>query len=296
MTRKFANFLGIISILVFGLVVSAIRLVSEAFGAEIGAAFLYSMSSLFLLSFIKFPKIKDISKIYLLVACFLFVSYEVCFSLAIGFSQNHRQTMEIGAINYLWPCLTVLFSIFINGEKSRWFIVPAFLCTFWGIFWVVGGKGVSGIAELVENISSNPISYILMLTGAFLWALYCNVTRRYGNGQNLISFFFIMTAIVLWVKVFQNHTVLEVKNLINLSSIITLCFSSAIMAGGYALWNIAVLRGNIVLLATLSNFIPILSALLSLVLLSASLDYGFWVGVVLVTLGSFLGFFAVKRS
>ncbi|MCG2574780.1 aromatic amino acid DMT transporter YddG [Acinetobacter sp. ME22] len=296
MTRNIANVWGLISVLLFGLVVSAIRLVAEAFGAEIGAALLYTMSAIILVLCIQLPKINDISKTYIIVAGGLFVSYEICFSLAIGFSTNHRQTMEIGAINYLWPCLTVIFAILMNKEKASWFIFPATFCTFLGIFFVVSGDSIFDVKGLAGNILSNPKSYILMFTGAVLWAMYCNVTKKYGNGQNLIAIFFLMTAIVLWINVMYTHTFAQVKSVMNIENFTTLCFSSAIMAGGYALWNIGILRGNIVLLATCSNFIPILSAILSLALLSASLNYGFWIGVILVTLGSFIGFFAVKRA
>ncbi|POF56689.1 EamA family transporter, partial [Vibrio vulnificus] len=56
--------------------------------------------------------------------------------------------------------------------------------------------------------------------------------------------------------------------------------------GGYALWNVAIVGGNMVLLATMSYFTPILSSLFSSMILAVSLPSTFWQGVAMVTIGS----------
>lgn len=48
----------------------------------------------------------------------LFVAYEVCLSLALGFASSRNQAIELGVVNYLWPCLTVLLAIVMNGQKA----------------------------------------------------------------------------------------------------------------------------------------------------------------------------------
>ncbi|WP_413705479.1 hypothetical protein [Pseudomonas sp. Pseusp16] len=50
------------------------------------------------------------------------------------------------------------------------------------------------------------------------------------------------------------------------------------MAGGYALWNIGILRGNLTLLATVSYFAPVLSSAFASVWLGDVLNKQFWQG------------------
>ena len=67
------------------------------------------------------------------------------------------------------------------------------------------------------------------------------------------------------------------------------------MAGGYALWNIGIIRGNLTLLATASYSAPVLSSAFAAVWLGASLTMQFWQGAVLVTLGSLICWLATRE-
>lgn len=293
MRRPYANACGLAAILLFGVVVAGIRGVSEHFGAEAGAALLYTASSLFLVLFFGLPKIRGCSPAYLVVASALFVGYEICFSLSIGYAQSRRQTLEIGTINYLWPCFTVLFAVLMNRERPGWLIVPGTLLALLGVGWVVGGESGFDVETALHNVSSNPTSYGLALTGAVLWALYCNVTRRYASGRNMVGLFFMLTAGVLWMRFAGSSEPLAVPSA---QAVLTLALAGASMAGGYALWNVAILRGNMTLLATASYFTPILSTVFASLLLSTPLAWRFWQGVAMVTAGSLLSFLATKQK
>jgi drug/metabolite transporter (DMT)-like permease len=67
------------------------------------------------------------------------------------------------------------------------------------------------------------------------------------------------------------------------------------MAGGYALWNIGILRGNLTLLATASYSAPVLSSAFAALWLGVSLQMQFWQGAVLVTVGSLLCWQATRQ-
>ena len=45
----------------------------------------------------------------------------------------------------------------------------------------------------------NPLSYGLAFAGAVIWAFYSNLSRRLADGNNGITLFFIITALMLWV-------------------------------------------------------------------------------------------------
>ena len=117
------------------------------------------------------------------------------------------------------------------------------------------------------------------------FALYCNVTRRYAGGQNLVMLFFTLAAAVLWLKYALSTEVLPA---FTLNSSLQLGAAGIAMAGGYALWNLGILRGNLTLLATASYAAPVLSSAFAAVWLGAHLTAQFWQGAVLVTVGSLM--------
>ncbi|MNT52549.1 Aromatic amino acid exporter YddG [compost metagenome] len=67
------------------------------------------------------------------------------------------------------------------------------------------------------------------------------------------------------------------------------------MAGGYALWNVGILRGNLTLLATASYFSPVLSSAFAATWLEAQLTTQFWQGAVMVTVGSLICWQATRQ-
>lgn len=77
---------------------------------------------------------------------------------------------------------------------------------------------------------------------------------------------------------------------------VTLLLTGIVMGSGYALWNVAILRGNMLLLATLSYFTPVISTLFSSLILGVVLGLSFWQGVIMVTLGSLICWWVTRES
>jgi drug/metabolite transporter (DMT)-like permease len=289
--ERAATVCGLVAIALWSTAAGLIRSISEIFGPLGGAAMIFSLGALMLLGFLGRPRLHSTSKFYLLVGSALFVANEVCLSLALGFASNRTQAIELGVVNYLWPCLTVLLAIIMNGQKTRWIIVPGTLLALFGIVWVVSGDGAS-MPRLVSNVESNPLSYSLALACAITFALYCNVTRKYGGGQNLVVLFFTVTAGVLWLKYAFSSEVISGFTLGSLSQLIA---AGIAMAGGYALWNVGILRGNLTLLATASYSAPVLSSAFAAVWLGVDLKAQFWQGALLVTIGSLICWQATRQ-
>lgn len=282
---------GLVAIILWSTAAGLIRSVSEIFGPLGGAAMIYTLGAILLVCLLGKPRLRSTSKLYLFLGSALFVAYEVCLSLALGFASNRTQAIELGVVNYLWPCLTVVLSIIMNGQKARWIIIPGTAIALFGILWVVSGDGLS-LPGIIANVQSNPLSYSLALGCGITFALYCNVTRRYANGQNLVGLFFVLTAIVLWLKyLFSSERIPA----ISLGGILELVAAAVAMAGGYALWNIGILRGNMTLLATASYLAPVLASAFAAVWLGAVLNMQFWQGAVLVTAGSLICWQATRQ-
>ncbi|CAI1126639.1 Methyl viologen resistance protein YddG [Serratia grimesii] len=288
-----ATFLGLLAILLWSSVVGLIRSVSEGLGPIGGAAMIYSVSAIFLLLVLRLPNLRHFPRAYLILGSVLFVSYEICLSLSLGYANTRLQAIEVGMINYLWPCFTVLMALVFNGQKAKWWLVPGLLLSLFGIGWIMSGEGGWSPTQMLDNVRSNPLSYSLAFGGAVIWALYCNLTKKIAQGQNGVVLFITLTAIALWLKyAFSTESGMQ----FTLPVTLTLLCAGIAMGAGYAAWNVGILHGNMTLLATVSYFTPVLSAVFAALVLDTALTANFWQGVVMVTLGSLVCWRATRGN
>ncbi|CAG9180002.1 aromatic amino acid DMT transporter YddG [Cupriavidus pampae] len=291
MHTKQATLIGLSAVLLWSAIVGLIRGVSESFGATGGAALIYTAASVLLWISVGPVRWKVLPPSYRLWGSVLFVSYELCLSLSIGYANTGRQAIEVGMVNYLWPSFTMLAAILFNRQRANWLIVPGFLVAILGIASVLGGEQGLDVISMAANVRDNPLSYGLAFAGAIIWAAYCTVTARIAQGKNGVTLFFILTALTLWAKfVFTGGEAMT----FSLGGLIYLALAACAMGFGYAAWNVGILHGNVTVLAGASYFIPVLSAALAAVLLHAPLSFAFWKGAAMVVAGSVLCWLATR--
>lgn len=291
--RNISTLIGLTAVLFWSTNVGLIRSVSESFGAIGGAALIYSVAAIILYFTIGLPKFSNIPRSYLWWGGLLFVAYELCFSLSIGYAQNSRQAIEVGMINYLWPTFTLLFAIVFNNIKANLLIVPGCIFALLGICWVVGGDQGFDMLQMWSNLKANPLSYGLAFAAAILWAAYCSVTVKTSKGNNVVSLFFALAALVLWAK----YLIMGEENIVfTYQNTITLIMAAGALGFGYGAWNIGIISGNMTLMAGASYFTPVLSALFAALLLNTSLSFSFWQGVAMVTAGAILCWLATRKQ
>lgn len=289
-----ATLIGLIAILLWSSVIGLMRHVSENLGVTGGGAMIYSVASIFLCVSVGLPNIRKFPKRYLLLGGLLFVNYELCLALSIGYSNTNQQAIEVGMVNYLWPAFTMLGAIIFNNQKANmWLLVLGGAMAFWGIGLVLGGNQGINLLSIISNIKDNKLSYGLAFSGALIWAIYCTITSRIAKGYNGVTLFFLFTALALWLKYFFLD---GLPMHFNFHSTIYLLLASAAMAFGYAAWNIGILHGNITLLAGASYFTPVLSATLAAFVLNTPLSASFWKGAAIVCLGSTLCWLATRQN
>ncbi|MGE8359370.1 aromatic amino acid DMT transporter YddG [Pseudomonas sp.] len=293
MTQRKATLIGLIAIVLWSSIIGLIRGVSESLGATGGAALIYSVASVLLLFTVGFPRLRKFPRRYLVWGSVLFVSYELCLALSIGYANTSRQAIEVGMVNYLWPAFTILAAIAFNKQRANLMIVPGILLSILGICWVLGGEQGLDAAGMLANLQDNPLSYGLAFTGAVIWAAYCMVTARLAGGKNGITLFFMLTALVLWGKYLVGGG--EAMTF-SYPALIYLLMAACAMGFGYAAWNVGLLHGNVALLTGASYFIPIFSAALSALLLRTPLGLSFWEGAGMVCAGSILCWFATRAK
>ncbi|MGF6572805.1 Permease of the drug/metabolite transporter (DMT) superfamily [Paraburkholderia fungorum] len=289
---KKATLIGLVAVLLWSSIVGLMRGVSEGLGATAGAAMIYTVASVMLFFTVGFPDLRKFPRPYLIWGSLLFVTYELCLSLSIGYADSGRQAVEVGMVNYLWPTFTLIAAILFNGQRSNLLIFPGFVLSLIGIGWVLGGDQGFDVAEMLANVKANPLSFGLAFTGALIWAGYCTVTARHAKGSNGVTLFFMLTAAALWIKYaingggamdFSPHTV------------IYLFLAASAIGFGYAAWNVGILHGNVTVLAGASYLIPVLSSVLAAKLLNAPLPFAFWKGAIMVCTGSILCWIATRE-
>lgn len=293
MNKKKATLIGLIAIVLWSTMVGLIRAVSEGLGPVGGAAMIYTLSGILLILTVGFPDIRHFPRGYLLAGCVLFVSYEICLALSLGFAGTHQQAIEVGMVNYLWPSLTILFAILFNGQKATPWVIPGLILAVMGVSWVLGGDQGLNIHDITQNIVSSPLSYSLAFTGAFIWAAYCTVTSKYAKGANGITLFILLTAATLWIKfALSNQPPMQ----FSLPVVIKLVMTAIALGFGYAAWNTGILHGHVAVLAAASYFTPVLSSALAAAVLSAPLSFSFWQGAFMVCGGSLLCWWATRHQ
>ena len=128
-------------------------------------------------------------------------------------------------------------------------------------------------------------AFLMMLAAAFLWAFYSNAARKWGGTANGVGWFQLgggVCFLALWL--------IRGGELGLSASMVTplLLHALIINAAAYMLWDCGVRRGDIGLMGTLANFLPIGSIVFGSWYLGDTTTPGLWIGGVLVTFGAVL--------
>ncbi len=296
-----ATLVGLVAVLCWSATVGLMRSVAEALGALGGAAVLYSVSAVLVLLVQGLPtraQLRSISRVYLVVCGLLFACYEICLSVAIGLAHDRPQSMELGMINYLWPCLTIVLAVLCRQQHARWWLWPGVALCLWGLVLVVGadGNAAAGPAapwwySFAAHMAANPLAYTLAFGAALMWPTYSVLARMHGGGFNGVGLFLLLTAALLWVQWLALDTVPMRWSWGTAAQVLAI---GALTALGYGCWEHGIQRGNLAVMAAGSYFTPVLSSLWASVWLAVQPGLPFWQGVVLVTAGSLVCWAATR--
>lgn len=288
-----ATFIGLLAPVLWGMSVGIVRGVTEDFGLGPGFTIMYGVAFLFLLLLFGKPPLKRFSLKYLIFGIGSANLCALCFIFSLSMAQNAEQTVQVGMVNYLWPCLTIVFAVLFNGERARWWLVPGVLICLAGVFVVLGGEKGFDLMGFLASWRANPWSYTIALIGAFLWASYSSMTRAWSDGNNpTVVIFFNDMVVFSLIWALTPSAPLEWLH----PGWIGVFLGAAAMGLGYGVWTYGMQRGNMTLLAIGSYFTPVLSCVFASFWIGAELTSTFWQGVGLLVLGSLVCWSSVRPT
>jgi drug/metabolite transporter (DMT)-like permease len=282
---------GLAAILLWSITFAFARSLSEQVGPLTGGAAAYLIGGCFCLARLAWSR-KGISqllklpRLYLFGCGSLFVFYTAAIYLAVGLAKDREQLLEVALVNYLWPALTILFSLPLLKKRASFWLGPGTALALTGVCLVMTqGAHVSWMSWR-EHLQNNPAAYALALAGAVSWALYSNLTRRWSGPESdgAVGLFIPATGLVLLALRFltTEPTGWSVRAVGKASAL------AAVTTLAYILWDLAMRKGNLLLVVACSYFTPLLSTVVSCFYLGVSPGPKLWLGCLLLVSGSLI--------
>ena len=286
-----STFLGLVAILLWSTTIAFSRSLTEQLGTFTAAALIYCLAGAFGLLYTAFfggglRHILSLPKLYLFGCGGLFVAYMVCLYLSIGLAATRTQVLAIGLINYLWPGLSLLFAIPILGRKAKPLLPVGIIVALVGI-WLATGNGSDITITTMFQDNSAWLPYSLAFCAAICWGLYSNLSRRWAAGNDSGAVPLFLTASGLVLGIMRLFTPEKANWTIGAGlELLYMALFPAMLA--YVFWDIAVRKGEIILVASLSYLTPLLSTLVSVIVLRVEPGAALWFGALLVMSGALL--------
>ncbi len=286
-----STLLGGIAILLWSTTIAFSRSLTEQLGTFTAAALIYCLAGVFGLLYAAIfggglRQIMNLPKLYLLGCGGLFVAYMVCLYLSIGLAATRTQVLAVGLINYLWPGLSLVFSIPILGRKATPLLPVGIIVALAGI-WLAAGSGSGFTITAIFQENSAWLPYSLAFCAAVCWGLYSNLSRRWAAGNDSGAVPLFLTASGLLLGMIRLFTPEKANWSVGTGlELLYMALFPAMLA--YVLWDIAVRKGEIILVASLSYMTPLLSTLASVIVLSVEPGVELWFGALLVMGGALL--------
>ncbi len=289
---------GLGAILLWSATFALARSLSEQVGPLTGGAAAYLIGGVVCLlrvgwSPARWARFLRLRRSYLFGCGALFVFYTAAIYLAVGLAKSREQLLEVALVNYLWPTLTVLGSLWLQEERASFWLGPGTALALAGVFLVmVQGESFSW-NSMTEHVRSNPAAYALVLAGAVAWALYSNLTRRWSGpeGGGAVDLFVPATGLLL----LGLRLLVTEPTAWSLRAGAEACGLSAVTTVAYFLWDFSMRRGNLPLVVACSYFTPLLSTLVSCAYLGVSPSPQLWAGCLLLVAGSLITWRAVTQ-
>jgi len=285
-----ATALGIGALVIWSTTMAVARSLREALGTVGAPAWIFMASGLLGLGLLAakrggLRKARALPPRYLYGCGALFITYMICLYLAVGLARERARVLEIGIINYLWPGLTLVFSVPILKTRARWWLVPGTLVAFGGVALAAAQAGGLSLGGFGASMRENSLIYLLALGAGVTWPLYSNLSRLWAGHVEggAVPFFLLATGLVFVAlsPFFEPGTGWTLRTGVELAYMVVFPATLA-----YAFWDVAMRRGRMVLVASLSYLIPVAGTLVSCLYLGIRASGALWAACAMVIAGA----------
>jgi drug/metabolite transporter (DMT)-like permease len=281
---------GLGAILIWGTNVALSRSLTESLGPVTAGTCVYGLAAVVCAVWLLFrPRdrgtLRRLPRRYLFGCGGLFALYIACFYLALGLAAGRQQAIEVSLINYLWPSLTLVFAVPLLKMRARPGLIVGLGVAMAGVALALTGSGPFSWGAFAGDLRENGLPCALALVCAVTWALYSSLSRRWaGHAESgALPVFIIMTGVAMLAA-----RCLVVEESRWSATVVAELAYAGLLPGlaGYVLWDTAVRKGEIVVVASASYAIPLLSTGMSQVYLKVPLGPSIWLACGLVVAGA----------
>lgn len=297
-----ATALGVVAILFWSASGAITRSLAVQIGPISAGAYIYTLGGILGAAWVlasprRTRELKRLGWRYTFIGGGLFVLYIVCYQIAVGTSASHHQMLEALIVNYLWPSLMLATAPSILGMRAKPTLAIGIAIACAGTVLAVQPDGELSWGGFVRRVSENSLPYALMLIAAVAWALYSNLSRRWANeaAGGAVPFFFLASGLLLTAlrrygppdaAQWTPHALTELACAVLFPGILA-----------YSFWDVAMRRGKIVLVASLSYFTPVLAAFITMLYLGLPVgdSPNIWLACGMVTVAALICKWSVRE-
>lgn len=203
-----------------------------------------------------------------------------CYNMFYFIGIGQLSSQEACLLNYLWPMMIVLFSVLILKERLTLFKAIAMICSFFGVFVLMGG----GTSFANANRAFGSLSCI---AAAICYGLFSVLNKKYNYPQEFaMMIFWLMAGLCSIVPglIFEEWVMITPVHWIGM-----LWIGIVVQAVAYLLWALA-LNGseNSAVIANMAYLVPLLSLILSAIVLKETLTIRVFAAFLLIIGGILL--------
>lgn len=206
----------------------------------------------------------------------------ICMSdFAYIYGSQHAPIAHVDLIDYIWPCLVVVFTSMLPKEKFTAQHIIGAILGFLGIFVLVHHE-----VEMNGFNLTYFIGYFLALVGACLWGGYSAFTRYYRQvPTEMVGMYCGLGALICFLL----HLQFESFVMPSVSQGSLAVLTGVTGAGlAYQLWDYGVKFGDVYVLSSLTYVARISAMVLLVIFGKAALTLGLVIACVLASLGVFI--------
>lgn len=284
--------LGFLTIIIWGTSAIFTRNLSTNIGAFTSAALVNMIGGIVVLAMQIMKKegrneVKEVPKRYWIVCGSLFVIYTAASYVSMSMVKSDEAVVTLVLIRFLWPLFTLIFTIPILKAKASPWLICSVAVSMAGIIVAKLGDSVTNLSEFVKNVfaGEDMLGYAMGFVVAISWGLYTNLTKKYVGTRKVdgVGIYMILTAVVLGII---SCFVEEPRDFS--ANLIGQILYAGIIVGAMAnvFWNLAIKKGNMLVVVLVSNFLPIISTVMTSFMLGVGITVPILIGSALVVIGT----------